>query len=108
MMAAGFALSGCGSKGGVDTTALENNFKAAEATAQTAANQAVSAIKSGDYAGALSQLKTLAGNAKLTSEQKQAIQDVMASVQKAAADAASKATGDATKALNDAKKTLPK
>ena len=43
----------------------------------------------------------------LTPEQKSAIQDVMASVQKATADAAGKASGEATKALDDAKKALP-
>lgn len=107
IMAAGLALSGC-SKGSVDTTALESNFKSAEAAVQSAVNQAVSAIKSADYSGTLSQLKTLAGNAKLTPEQKSSIQDVMASVQKAISDAAGKASGEATKALDDVKKALPK
>ncbi len=103
-----FAISGCSKKSSVDTAPLENNFKTAEPAVQSSANKAVSAIQSADYAGALTELKSLAANAKLTPEQKQAISDVMAQVQKAIADAAGKAAGEASKTLDNAKKALPK
>jgi hypothetical protein len=101
IMALTLAMSGCNKHGGVDTALFEKSFKTAEATAQTSADKVVTAIKSADYSGALAELKTLANNAKLSTEQQQAIKDVMAQVEKAIADAASKATGEAGKAMKD-------
>jgi hypothetical protein len=103
-----FAIVGCSKQGGVDTAPLENNFKAAEAAAQSSANKAVSAIKAGDYSGAMTELKTLAGNAKLTAEQQQAVKDVVSQVEKAVVGMADKAKESATKAADDLKKSLPK
>jgi uncharacterized lipoprotein YajG len=109
VMAATLALAGCSKQGSsIDTSALENSFKPAEASLKDSADKAVAAIKSADYAGALAELKKLADNAKLTPEQKQAIQDVMAQVQKAIADATGKATEEAGKALEGVQKGLPK
>lgn len=108
LFAALFVLAGCSKQGSVDTSAMENSFKTAEPTLRTSADKVVAAVKSADYAGALTELKTLAGNAKLTPEQQQSIKDVMAQVQKAITDAAAKATGEATKAADDLKKSLPK
>jgi len=76
--------------------------------AKTTADKAVADIKSADYSSALSELGTLAKNAKLTPEQQQAVKDVMAQVQKAITEAAGKASGEASKALGDATKSLPK
>ena len=103
-MAATLALAGCGKSNDVNTSALESSFKASEPATQTVADKAVAAIKSSDYAGALTQLQSLAAQAKLTPEQQQAIKDVMAQVQKVMTDAAGKAVGDATKAAGDASK----
>ena len=102
------AMAGCGKQSSVDTAAFEKNFKTAEAAVQTSADKVVTAIKSADYSGAMTELKTLAGNAKLTPEQQQSIKDVMAQVEKAISDAAQKATGDASKAVQDIPKALPK
>jgi hypothetical protein len=102
------ALAGCGSKSSVDVTPLEKSFQSAEATVQSSAQKAIASVKSGDYTGALNELKALAGKAKLTPDQQQAIKDVMAQLEKAIADAAGKAAGDAQKAANDATKSLPK
>ncbi len=103
------ALVGCNkNKANVDTAPVEKSFASAEPTIKTSADKAVSAIKAGDYAGALTELKTLAGNAKLTPEQQQALKDVMAQVQKAVTEMATKAQGEAGKAVGDLQKSLPK
>ncbi len=107
-IAAAIVLAGCGKKSSVDTAPLEKSFKSSEPALQSSSDKVVAAVKSADYAGALAELKTLAGQAKLTPDQQQAIKDVMAQVEKAIADAAGKAANDAGKALNDAAKSLPK
>jgi len=101
-------LSGCGSKNTVDTAPLEKSFASAEPGNKTAADNAVSAIKTEDYPGAMAQLQKLASQAKLTPEQQQAIKDTLAQVQKQLADAASKASKDGQKAATDLQKSLPK
>ena len=115
VMAATLAMAGCGKQGSIDTSALQQSFKPAEAAVQASAEKVVAAIKSADYSGAMTELKTLASNAKLTPEQQQAIKDVMAQVEKAiadaagkAAEAAGKAADDASKAMKDIPKGLPK
>ena len=108
VLAGALALVGCNKQGSVDTAALETSFKAAEASLKDSADKAVASVKAADYSGALAELKTLAGNAKLTPEQQQAIKDVMAQVQKALTDAAGKAAEEAGKALKDMPKALPK
>ncbi len=92
----------------VNTAPLEKSFSSAEPTTKTTVDKAVSAIKAGDYTSALSELKTLASNAKLTPEQQQSIKDVMAQVQQAIAAMATKAQGDAGKTIGDLQKSLPK
>ena len=107
LMAAVFALVGC-KKSGVDTASLESSFKSAEPASQSSADKAVSAIKSGDYAGAVAELKTLADKAKLTPEQQQAIKDVTAQLQQLVADAAKQAGDKASQAVGDMQKALKK
>ena len=102
------AMAGGGKNGTVDTAVFEKSFKTAEAAVQTSAEKVTTAIKAGDYTGAMAELKTLASNAKLTSEQQQTIKDVIAQVEKLVADAASKVAGDASKAVKDLPTTLPK
>src|SRR5512140_131650 len=102
-------LAGC-NKGSanVDTATVEKSFASAEPSTKTTADKAVSAIKAGDYASALSELKSLAGNAKLTPEQQQSVKDLMAQVQKAISDLATKSQGEAGKAVDNLQKSLPK
>src|SRR5712671_6034930 len=101
-MAATVLLSnGCGSKNSVDTAPLEKSFAAAEPANKSAADKAVSAIKSADYSGAMSQLKGLASQAKLTPEQQQAVKDTLAQIQKQITDAAAKMGSEGQKAASD-------
>ena len=107
VMAATLAMVGCSKQGSVETSSFEQSFKTAEAAVQTSEDKVVAAIKSADYSGAVTELKTLASNAKLTPEQQQAIKDVMAQVEKLVADVANKAAGEASKAMKDIPK-MPK
>src|SRR5687767_1249736 len=77
-----FTISGCSKKSEVDTAKLESSFATAEPADKSQATQVVDAVKAGDYNAALASLKKLAEQAKLTSEQKAAIQDVTDQVQK--------------------------
>ena len=108
IMTLSLAMAGCGKQSSVDTASFERSFKSAEAHVQTSADKVVTAIKSADYSGAMTELKALASNVKLTPEQQQTIKDVMAQIEKSVADAASKAAGEAGQAAKDIPKTLPK
>lgn len=100
-------LLGC-SKSGVNTSKLESSFKSAEPAAKSNVDAAVTAIKAGNYAEALAKLQAAAAQAKLTPEQRQAIQDVIEQVQKQLAAKAEQMKKDAGKALGDLQKSLPK
>ena len=119
--AAAFVVAGCSKKSGetmsgdtsaavasVDTSKIEAAFATADAATKSAADTAVTAIKGADYSGAVTQLQSLTSKFKLTPEQQQAVNDLIAKAQKAIADMAAKATGDATKAATDMTKTLGK
>jgi major membrane immunogen (membrane-anchored lipoprotein) len=98
VMAVSLALVGCGKKG-VNTSNLQSSFKSADSATQGDVDKAVSAIKAGNYSEAMTDLQRLAGKAKLTPEQQQAIKDVMAQVQQQITEAANKAAGDLKKSL---------
>ena len=108
-IAGALVLTGCSKSGGsVDTSSIEKSFASADATLKSAADKAVAAIKGADYSSATAELQKLVGNVKLTDEQKKAVTDVLAQVQKAVANLGTKAAGDANKALGDAQKSLGK
>jgi hypothetical protein len=100
--------AGCSKSGSVNPAPIEKSFASSDASLKAVADKAVAAIQSADYSGALVELQKLAANAKLTEEQKKAISDVMAQVQKAIADMGNKAAGEAGKAMGDAQKALGK
>lgn len=110
VLAVGVSGVGCskGESGKVDPAPIQKSFASAEASLKAAADKAVGAIKKGDYSGALAQLQGLLANAKLTDEQKKAIQDVVAQLQKALTEAGQKAATEAGKALGEIQKSLPK
>lgn len=99
-------LVACSKKNSVDTTAFENAFKSAEPAIQTVAEKVVSAVKSADYSGAVTQLTSLAKEAKLTDEQQQAIKDLIGHVQQAIARATSSAANEVNNTTDDLQKTV--
>ncbi len=98
---AAVTLVGC-TKSGVDTSKMESSFSDAEPGAKTTMEQVVTAVKAGDYAGALAPLQTLAANAKLTPEQQQAAKDLMTQIQEQVKEAAAKAGEQAREAVEKA------
>ncbi len=107
-MAVTLTMASCNKPSSVDTSSFQKSFKSAEAAVQTGADKVITAVKSADYAGALTELKALANNAKLTPEQQQAIKDLMTQVENAIKEAATKAADEAGKALKEVPKALPK
>jgi len=61
---------------------LEINFQAADVPIQDSARKAVAAIKSADHETALAELKSLVRSLKLTPEQRGAIREVMAKLER--------------------------
>jgi len=109
LIASVLTLTACSKSGGsVDASPVEKSFASAEPVLKAAAEKAVAAIKNADYSAATAELQKLAANVQLTDEQKKAISDVLAQVQKALAEMGSKAAGEAGKALGDAQKALGK
>lgn len=92
----------------IDTSKIEAAFASADAGAKEALKPVVEAVKNADYAGAVTQLKSLGEKFKLTDEQQAAVNDLIAKAQKAISDLAAKATTDATKAASDLTKSLGK
>ena len=99
VMGLSLAIIGCGKKSTVDTSRLESSFKSAPPAQQSDVDKAVSAVKAGNYSEAVSDLQKLAGNAKLTAEQQQAIKDTIAAIQKQMAEIGNKAASDLQKSL---------
>jgi hypothetical protein len=117
--AAAFVVAGCSkasteapgtpeAAASVDTSKIEAAFQAAEPAVKSAVDTAVAAIKSADYSGAVTQLKSLGEKFKLTEEQQAAVNELIAKAQKMIEDMATKAAGDATKAATDLAKPLAK
>ena len=102
-------LAGCGSQSSVDTSAFESAFKDAAAPVKACVKQTVSYVKAADYSAALAEINKLPfQGSKITTEQQQAMTDLIAAVSKVMHEAASKAAGDANKAAQDLQKSLPK
>jgi len=80
-LGASLAITGCGNKGRVSTSELQNSFKSAEPAMQTQVDKAVSAVKSNNYPEALGDLEVLAHKARLTLDQQQSIKDTMTAIQ---------------------------
>jgi len=109
VVASTLALVGCGKSGGdesVDTSALQASFESAEASVKESAEKAIAAVKSSDWAGAVTELKKLLEDAKLTAEQQQAVKDTLAKVQTAIGKVAGEVTEGAEKAIDDAAKAV--
>ena len=107
LLVAVLGVVGCGKKNTVDTSRVEKSFQSADPGARSGVDQAVASVKAGNYSEALGELQQVAAKAKLTSEQQQAIQDLVDQVQKAMAAAVNQGTKDAQKTADDMKKSLP-
>ena len=105
VLIASAALIGCG---GSPASKVESSFASAEPSLKESAQKAVDAVKAGNYAGAAAQLQALAGNAKLTPDQQQAIKDLIADVQKQIQAKAAQAMEGAQKAMGDLQKKFGK
>ena len=118
MTAATLVLSGCSktedhsghahAQVQVDPGPIEKTFASAEPALKAAADKAVAAVKGADYSAATAELQKLAANVKLTEDQKKAVNDVIAQVQKAVTEAGTKAAGEAGKAVEGLQKSLTK
>jgi outer membrane protein TolC len=102
-------LTGCGDKkANVNTAKLESSFSSSEATLKAEVQKAVDLIKAQDLANAVVQLQKTYARAKLTQEQKDAIKEMIETLQNQIAAGANKsvekAAGQTTKALEDLQK----
>jgi hypothetical protein len=107
--AAVMTFTGCSKPDAIDTRPVTQAFASAESAIKTDLDAAVTAVKAGDYAGAAAKLQSLAANVKVTPEQKQALQGLVAQVQaklsataQQAVDQASKVATNAAKSAGDA------
>jgi hypothetical protein len=99
----------------IDTAKVQAAFASASAVDKVEVEKAIAAVKSGDYASAVTSLKQAAAGVNVTPEQKQAIQDLLAQVQAKLGAAASEAVdkvkaagADAAKRADDLKKSIGK
>jgi len=99
-------VTACSKQGSVDTTPLEKSFASADTSVKSAVDKAVSEVKSANYSGAMAELQSLAGKAKLTPDQQQAIKGVMTQVEQALANASRQAMDSAKKGASDLEKSL--
>ncbi len=96
---------GCSSKKGeVDTAKLQKSFANSDQKVNSTVQQAVIAIQSDDYAGAITQLKKVAAEAKLTPEQQQVIKDTLDQLSKKVAESAKGAVNEMQKSMPTAPK----
>jgi hypothetical protein len=96
-------ISGCSkSGGGVDTAKLQSAFQSAPPVDKAEVDNAISAVKSGNYAGALASAQKVATKTNLTPEQKSAVQDFISQVQSKGLGLGEKAVGGAGDAANQA------
>jgi outer membrane protein assembly factor BamD (BamD/ComL family) len=99
VMSLSLAVFGCGKAGSVDTSKLVSSFKSAPPAQQSDVDQIVSAIQGGSYSQAVTDLQSLASEAKLTPQQQRAIKDTIAALQAQMTKTAGKAAGDLQKSL---------
>ena len=80
-----WALIGCSKNESgattLDTAKLQSAFTAAAAVDKAEVEKAINAIKSSDYAAAVTSLKQAASNVKFPPEQQQAVKDLLAQAQ---------------------------
>lgn len=108
LIAVCLALGACGKSDQVDTSKVEKSFASAQPATKSAVDDLKAAVAAKDYAMASAALQKLASSAKLTSDQRQAIDDLAAQLKKKIAEQAKQISKDANKALGDMKNQLSK
>ncbi len=100
VMAFAVTMLGCSSKKNeVDTAKLQKAFQSADTKINSSVNNAIVAIQSEDWPGALAELKKVAAETKLTPEQQSAVKSTIEQVTQKMGDAAKKAVGDIQKSM---------
>jgi hypothetical protein len=95
----GFA--GCSKGGGsIDTSKVQSAFENAPPVDKAEAQNAITAVKSQDYAGALASCKKVVTSANLTPEQKSAVQDLMGQIKSKGLGLGQSAVGGAGEMTN--------
>ncbi len=99
----------------IDVSKVQRLFESAPAAIKSQWEQEVAAVKSANYSGALKSLQSLAGDARLSTDQKAAIDELVAQVKsraneawRGAAEAANKVINEATDAAAEAREKANK
>jgi hypothetical protein len=112
VLVAALLLSGCGgsdsSGGAVNTEKVESSFSGADASLKGSVDAIVAAVKAQNWSAASAEIQKLASNAKLTPEQKAAIDNLWEQVKARVSAAAAQAGDVANKAMKDAGAALDK
>ena len=108
LVAVCLTLGACGKSDQVDTSKVEKSFSSAQPASKSAVDELKAAVAAKDYAKASAALQRLASSAKLTSDQRQAVDDVASQLKKKITEQAKQIAKDTDKALDDVQKQLPK
>ena len=108
LVAVCLTLGACGKSDKVDTSKVEKSFSSAQPASKSAVDELKAAVAAKDYAKASAALQKLASSAKLTSDQRQAVDDVASQLKKKITEQAKQVAKDTDKALDDVQKQLPK
>ncbi len=93
---------------GFDLSRVEGAFASATGAVQEEFNRILSTLKGGDYSAAMTQLQQLAHNAGLSTDQKSAIESLIAQVKSKGGDLLKSASETAGKAVDQAKEAAGK
>lgn len=95
----------------LDTSAVEKAFASAEASVKATADKAIAAVQKADYGVVVTETKQLLQDVKLTPQQKDALNKLLAdtktALESAASTTAAKVSEAAQKAAQDVKNALP-
>ena len=94
-------LIGCKKEGGIDTSKVELAFQTVAAADKTEVQNAITALKAGEYSSALASLQKAAASVNLTPEQKSALMDLINEVKAKVEAAAKQAMDDASKTVQE-------
>ena len=94
-------LVGCSKPAGIDISKLESAFQTASAVDKAEVDKAITAVKAGDFSGALASLQKAAASVNLTPEQKSSIEDLITQLKSKVGETVKAAVDDTTKAVKE-------